>query len=80
MNPVQKDADKASGTQPFVMGVGFMLNKLDSISILVENDLPMFPYTWTAGATTRNWQLYTNMNPKNDNEKGLKEKLSRANG
>jgi hypothetical protein len=40
----------------------------------------MWPEVWSAGATTKNWELYTNINLTNNNDKGIEKKLSPANG
>ena len=40
----------------------------------------MWPEVWSAEATTKNWLLYTNINPTNNNDKGIEKKLTPANG
>ena len=66
--------------EKWMMGVGFMLQNTYDVKILVDNDMPMYPEVWSKGATTKNWLLYTNINPKNIPEQGIDKKLSFANG
>lgn len=54
-----------------MMGVGFMLNNNYDVKILVDNNMPIYPEVWSEGATTKNWLLYTNINPSNIVEKGI---------